>query len=92
MLEKYNVLYPNPQRELTSYQQVKSSVLAVNVYYEDLSYTIIEEQPATTTDQLFSNLGGLSGVFIGTSLLMFVELAELFYIGVYSFFTTKTKS
>ena len=92
MLQKYNDLYPNLQREFGSYEKIKSSVLAVNVFYDDLSYTIIEEQPLTTAYQLFSNLGGLLGVTIGTSLMMFVELAELTYMMVYSFLNAKSKS
>lgn len=89
MLQKYNQLYPNRERDFSTYDKVKSSVLAVNVFYDDLSYTIIEEEPETTGDQLFSNLGGLLGISIGTSLLMFVELAELVYMMALSFFKTK---
>lgn len=41
-----------------SYSDIDKSVLRVNVFYKDLKYTLIEEQPAVTTETFVSNLGG----------------------------------
>lgn len=37
---------------------IKKSVMAVNVYYEDISFNLVEESPAMTQNQLFGNIGG----------------------------------
>jgi hypothetical protein len=58
----------------------------VNIYFDDISYTVLGDSPKTTSDQFFANVGGLLGITIGTSLLMFVELAELSYMALRGFF------
>lgn len=41
------------------------NLISLNVYYEELSYTEIREQPSVTLINLVSNLGGLLGLFNG---------------------------
>mgnify|MGYP002789959404 CR=1 FL=1 len=36
---------------------MKNKVLALNVYYDNLAYTLIEEKPTTDIADLISNLG-----------------------------------
>lgn len=38
-----------------SYTQLKQNILLVNVYYDDLSYTVIEESPKSTIIDLVSS-------------------------------------
>lgn len=64
-------------RNYTTYNEVRSSVLAVNVYYNDIAFTIIDEVPSKSTAQFFSELGGILGLYIGVSLLSFVEILEM---------------
>ena len=51
----------------------------VNIYYEELSYVSITELPKATSDNLWGNIGGLLGLFLGTSLLTFVEVIDLIF-------------
>jgi acid-sensing ion channel 2 len=51
--------------------------LKVIVSYENLYYTLVDEVPAMTLNDLFGNLGGQLGLFIGISFLSLVELIEL---------------
>lgn len=43
----------------------KNNLVALNVYFEQLSYTEIREQPTVTLLLLISNVGGLLGLFGG---------------------------
>lgn len=60
-----------------TYEDLRKSVLAFNVYYQDLSYTKISQVPRIEIIDLVSNMGGLLGLFIGFSFLSFAELFEL---------------
>ena len=59
-----------------SYEQVKSRTLELNIYYAELSYTKISESPQTSIIDLFSNIGGTMGLYVGVSFLSFVEIVE----------------
>ncbi len=58
-------------------ENIKNSVLALNIYYDDLSYVIISEKPALIFVDLLSTIGGIGGLFIGISFLSFVEIIEI---------------
>jgi hypothetical protein len=49
------------------------------VFYDRLSYTEITEKPSVPFVDLVSNVGGTFGLFIGISLLSFLEVVELIY-------------
>lgn len=60
---------------------VKSSMLMVNVYYDDMFYIMVSEAPDVTLDQLIALVGGNLGLFLGISLMTLVETIELgFYL------------
>ena len=40
-----------------TYDQLKSKVVAINVFYEDLSYTLVKEIEQTSLISLISNMG-----------------------------------
>ena len=42
---------------------LKDNVVALNVYYDDLSYTIVEELVKTELSDIISNVGGILGLF-----------------------------
>ncbi|CAF0708689.1 unnamed protein product [Brachionus calyciflorus] len=68
----------------TSASEITKSTVLLNVFYEDLATTYTNEIPAVTPVSLLGNVGGNLGLFIGISLLTFVEiiefLIELFFI------------
>lgn len=48
------------------------------VYYENLRFTSTSQLPAISTGQMFSNFGGLMGLFLGASLISLLEWLEFF--------------
>ena len=65
-----------PANEAYDYALVKESVLSLNVYFDDLSYTEYNQYAKTKLSDLISNVGGITGVFVGASLLSFIEIVE----------------
>jgi len=76
--------YDSILHEFQTYENVSKTYYKINVYYEDLKYTLISQQPKIELFGLISNLGGILGLFIGFSFISCLELieilAELIYI------------
>ena len=53
------------------------NVLRLVFYYDSLSYLRVEEEPKVTLDALIGTIGGHLHLFLGMSLLSFVEIAVL---------------
>jgi hypothetical protein len=64
-------------RNNLTFEQYKSNLVAFNVYYEELVYTQISESAKMTSIDLVANIGGVLGLFLGTSVLTFTEWIEL---------------
>ena len=60
-------------------------MLAVNVYFNKLSYQCYSEAPLLTIETFISNLGGFFGLCMGLSFLSFIESIELVIIIVKNF-------
>jgi hypothetical protein len=58
----------------------------IYVYYQDLKYTLISEQPKVELFGLISNLGGILGLFISFSFISLLELFELIAEFIYILF------
>ena len=54
----------------------KTFYFSINVYYQNLKYTLISEQPKIELFGFISNSGGILGLFLG----LIEVLAELVYI------------
>ena len=57
--------------------QLGDSILSLNVYFDSNLYERITEEPKVTFNTLVSNFGGQLGLFLGISLLSFVEIIEI---------------
>ncbi len=55
-------------------------------YYEDLKYQQIDQIAKTLFSDIISNVGGTLGLFIGVSLLSFIEIFEVFAQLIIAFF------
>ena len=79
----------------TAYDETSSDFgkryLVMNVFYADLSFTIISESPAMTDLALIGNLGGTLGLFIGISFLSVAENLELLFLIIHYFATRDSK-
>jgi hypothetical protein len=77
---------------LVTLSQFRRSCLAVSVYFDSMTYTKVVEQPELSFVELLANVGGLAGLFLGISLLSFVELIEIFAeLSIY-FFKKRSKT
>ena len=75
-----------------SYAKIKDSVLSLNVYYDSLVYTQIDEVPSTTMGEVLSQIGGQWGLFLGISILSFLETFEMIYELIYIYVDNNKQS
>ena len=55
-----------------------SEIAVVNIYYQNLGFLSISENPTTSLGGLLSNIGGIASLFLGISFLTLVEILEFF--------------
>jgi len=60
-----------------TYKEFKQSAYALGVFYSSMQYTKITQTPRMVLFDLFSNIGGALGVFVGMSVFHLIELAEI---------------
>ena len=65
-------------RPLTE-KDVGNSVARVVIYFEKLTYQYIVQIPTISLVNLFANSGGMLGLFMGMSILTFIEVLEAIY-------------
>ena len=70
--------YQYTNKTLTA-ESVRENYVWLNIYFDDLQYTLISESPQQTDLDLMSNVGGTLGLYLGVSFLSFVELFEAFF-------------
>jgi hypothetical protein len=69
----------NPNASINEGNLYADGSLSVNIFYSSPSYTNIQEKPAVTPLTLVPDLGGRLGLFIGVSVLSFIEWFEVSY-------------
>ncbi|ESO09376.1 hypothetical protein HELRODRAFT_168357 [Helobdella robusta] len=85
ILEKHHDIFP---RELNDSDYfIDSNYGRLVVYYSTLAYTQTSETPSYELKQFLSDIGGILGLYIGFSVLTFVEFIELIYDICLSMFT-----
>lgn len=72
-----------------SVKDVKKSMILLNVNYETMIATVTEETPAMPFATLLGNLGGQLGLFLGLSVISFVEIVEILVIVFWEYVITK---
>jgi hypothetical protein len=60
-----------------TYERLKKTLVALNIYYETLSYKKLIEVEKLNFVDLIANIGGTLGLFLGMSFLSFIELIDL---------------
>jgi len=73
----------NGLEKFTTYEQVKKSYIAILVYYKNLKYTLISQEPKTRLFTYISSIGGTFGLFLGISFLSFLEIFEILFEIIY---------
>nr|XP_019920401.2 amiloride-sensitive sodium channel subunit alpha [Crassostrea gigas] len=64
---------------------LKDNFLKTVIYYEDLNFEEISEEPLYDGFRFLSDIGGTLGLFLGASILSFVELVQLMVEILYYF-------
>ncbi len=71
-----------------TYEQVNKHFAAILIYYKDLKYTRIRQEPKTQLFNVFSNVGDILSLFVGISFISLMELFEIIFRIIYiKFFT-----
>ena len=65
------------QTDFTSVSKLYKNLLSVTIFYEALEYSVVEEKPQLTVESLVGLIGGHLHLFLGMSLISFLEIAEL---------------
>ncbi len=73
----------NGLKKFKTYEEVRKHFSSVLVYYKDLKYTLIAQEPRTQLFNVISNIGGILGLFLGISFLSFMELIEILFQIIY---------
>ncbi|CAC5402984.1 ASIC4 [Mytilus coruscus] len=60
----------------------RNNILEVRLYYDSLSYLLVESIPEYNTEDIVGILGGQMGIFLGASLLTLSELIEFVILSV----------
>ena len=68
-----NFLYP----EFLTFKNFTRTFFSINVYFEDLKYTLITQQSKYEIFDLISNIGGIIGLLLGFSFISFLEIFEV---------------
>jgi hypothetical protein len=71
-----------------SSENVGRAVARVNIYYKSMQYLSTQQIISATTEDLFSNIGGTLGLYIGISILSVVEVFELGFNLILILFTS----
>ena len=74
MLAKQRPILNRFNNKTPTYEQLKQSILFVNINYNQLSYTNIKENQKITFLNLATNIGGTMGLFLGISFISFFEI------------------
>jgi hypothetical protein len=67
------------------------SLVKFNIYYESLTFTLINETQYIDAFILLSSIGGTFGLFMGCSFLSFLEIIEVFIEAIYLYKKEKNK-
>ncbi|WAR23024.1 ASI1B-like protein, partial [Mya arenaria] len=68
---------------------INNNFLKVNIYYEDLNFNNVTEEPQIEIQQFLSDVGGAFGLWIGLSILSFLEVVQLL-VELCNYFVAKT--
>lgn len=63
-----------------TYDNVKQSMVSLNINYADMSYVYIEQSAKMEIIDLISGIGGVLGLFLGMSFLSFFEFFDTVFV------------
>ena len=76
-LRKNPILIERYSNDTDFQDLLTSSVVKFSIYYDNHNYMIVNEEPKLKWDELLGHIGGHLHLFMGMSILAFVEIFEL---------------
>lgn len=76
LLNNTNLMSNFPESNVSLIEELKESVASVYIFFEDLEYTFISQQPKTESWNFISNIGGVLSLFIGFSFLSLIDIVQ----------------
>ncbi|XP_057315804.1 acid-sensing ion channel 1B-like [Hydractinia symbiolongicarpus] len=75
-------------------QFIRDNILRIVVYYDDLSFALLEQKPSYDMFEFLGDIGGQVGLFVGAGVMSYFELIDCFclVIHTYFFFDKKKKT
>ena len=83
-LKAYTNLQKYDMREIMSLQLIRKNFVRLNIYMKALVLEVYSQSPAYKISNLFSDFGGVFGLWIGMSVITWVEVVELFTQIIYT--------
>lgn len=68
----------NESKRGFDYNDIEKYLLSVNIYFDEIATTTIEENPNKTIEQLVAEIGGFLGLCMGISFLTLMEILDIF--------------
>ena len=75
-----------------NYEEKRLQYINFFVFYSQLDYTLIQENPAMSLANLIANIGGTMGVIISVSFFTLLEIAELLVLILHEWFVIQKTS
>ena len=63
---------------------IRDNILRVELQYGSMKYTVVEQTPSYDLMVLLGDVGGQLGLFLGTSILTFMEFFDLVVMVIYT--------
>jgi len=87
----FDILKNNQQLQETVFKSsnwsyIRKSILKVKINFETLSYSYIRENAVMSVVDLLASIGGQMGLFLGISVLSFIEIFEIIFELLFIFY------
>ncbi|XP_022795978.1 amiloride-sensitive sodium channel subunit beta-like [Stylophora pistillata] len=89
-LEMYRPLLNMTEEEKEKF--IDKNIISLDIFFEDLSVEIIEQKPVFEIWALTGNLGGTFGLFLGMSVLTFLEFFDFIFRRILHLFKAREKN
>jgi acid-sensing ion channel 5 len=64
---------------LDTFEKCKANMLKLKIFYQDLNYVQVTASKKILISDLLANIGGSIGLFLGVSILSFIEILEIVF-------------
>ncbi|XP_022096860.1 uncharacterized protein LOC110982619 isoform X2 [Acanthaster planci] len=72
-----NIYNINPKtKKIRSAEEIRKNLVRLKIFYEELNYQETREVEGYSGTSLFGDIGGIAGLYIGCSIITFIELFE----------------